>query len=79
MSIDDLIKKMITEENVLDAALSGKLRHPGMCKGEYDAMNGDFDCGYGVTFSCEDCRFGPLSLIDGRKGKDPRAKCNRPT
>lgn len=51
----------------------GKNEGNSNCLGRTD-HNGNYECGYGVKFSCEDCRFGPLSLIDKRRGYDPRAK-----
>jgi hypothetical protein len=56
----------------LDAFLSTDIvgkKHP-KCRGTYDSWNGDFDCDYGTTLTCEQCKYGM-----GRK--DPEAKCNR--
>jgi len=40
------------------------------CLGYHDEWNGDYDCGYGATIACEDCKYGM-----GRK--DPEAKRNQ--
>jgi hypothetical protein len=42
------------------------------CLGYYDEMNGDYDCEYDTSISCEDCKYGGCG---GRK--DPDAKCNQ--
>ena len=39
-----------------------------------NANGEDFDCGYGTTITCDDCKY---SAAGGRK--DPQAKCNQPT
>jgi hypothetical protein len=39
------------------------------CKLNYDAHNGDYDCGYGSELSCDECKYGV-----GRK--DPEAWAN---
>jgi hypothetical protein len=44
-------------------------KHP-KCKGYYDVWNGDSDCGYNTTLTCDHCKYGV-----GRK--DPEAKCNQ--
>ena len=44
-------------------------RHP-KCAGYYDEMNGDYDCHYYTSISCEECKYGC-----GRK--NPEAKCNQ--
>lgn len=45
----------------------------GGCKGTKDEYNGDYDCGYGTTLDCGECKYG------GHGGrKDPEAKCNQP-
>jgi hypothetical protein len=46
------------------------MKHP-MCKGTYDEMNGDYDCGYVTTITCDECKY-----CVGRK--NPEAKCNQP-
>ena len=54
-------------EQMLEAA--GITRHPN-CRLEYDAMTGDYDCGFKSVLACEDCKYGFGT-------KDPEAKCNR--
>ncbi len=46
-------------------------QHP-KCLLMYDEYNGDYECGYGTTLLCEDCKYSGL----GRR--DPEAKCNQP-
>lgn len=47
----------------------GSNKHP-KCKGYFDNLSGEFDCGYNTTIDCEYCKYGI-----GRK--DPEAKCNQ--
>lgn len=51
-------------------------KHP-KCEGyKVETLDGiDYDCGYGTTITCEECRY-----CDGNNGhgKDPAAKCNQP-
>ena len=42
---------------------------PG-CEGYYEDWSGEYDCGYGSTLTCEECKYG-----GGRK--DPEAKRNQ--
>lgn len=58
----------ITFAAAMDKDQQRKPKHP-KCKGKYDAMNGDYDCGYRTAITCDDCKYGA-----GRK--DPEAKCN---
>ena len=44
-------------------------KHP-KCLGWYNEFQGEYDCGYYTTISCEECKYGI-----GRK--DPEAKCNQ--
>jgi len=46
-----------------------KTRHP-KCLGSHDEMNGDYDCEYQSSLTCEECKYGI-----GRK--NPEAKCNQ--
>ena len=46
-------------------------KHP-KCQGEKDYW-GEFDCGYGTTLLCEDCRY----CVGAKGRKDPEAKCNQ--
>lgn len=46
------------------------------CGGTYDALNGDYDCEYQPTFTCDDCMF-RSDQTDKRKGKDPLAETNQ--
>ena len=53
--------------------LPGKeIKHHAKCRLLFDAHNGDYDCEYRTTITCEDCKYGSCG---GRK--DPEAKCNQ--
>lgn len=54
--------------DLLELHTPRKPKHP-KCQG-YSDYYGEFDCGYGTTLMCEDCKYG-----QGRK--DPEAKCNQ--
>lgn len=47
------------------------VHHP-KCLLRFDAYNGDYDCEYHSTLSCDDCKYGV-----GRR--DPEAQCNQLT
>ena len=49
----------------------GKVKH-GCCMGVRDEYNGDYDCLYNTSITCDECKYGPCG---GRK--DPAAKCNQ--
>ena len=52
------------------------VKHPKCMGYKIESPDGtDYDCGYGTTITCEECRY-----CDGNngRGKDPAAKCNQP-
>lgn len=42
------------------------------CLGTYNEWQGDWDCGYQTTISCDDCKYS-----NGGGRKDPEARCNQ--
>lgn len=48
------------------------IKHHAKCRLQFDAYNGDYDCEYQTTLTCDDCKYGSAG---GRK--DPEAKCNQ--
>lgn len=47
------------------------VKHHPRCGLLFDAYNGDYDCRYRTSISCDECMYGS---VGGRK--DPEAKCN---
>lgn len=61
----------IKSKNVIEIFSKTQITKHNKCLGRYDEWQGDWDCGYQTTISCDDCKY---SNSGGRK--DPEAKCN---
>ncbi len=58
---DETTRRMVDISNIsMDSDLTNRCEYifNGGCAGYHDPYTGEFDCEYGTTLTCEDCRYG---------------------